>query len=154
MSSESKQFCRLDVILFLRLSIDWSTLKRCLIRWKIGSLYANLNRKRPLYQHQDSYLELSNKISKEWDVRWQSRQENEASLTKLHLGLIFFTLCQTNRLFSSWPSWWKISAWMQRPWKSFGRHFKTLSTSSRASFGLCRINWNLALEKRQSFLTL
>ena len=37
-------------------------------------------------------------------------------LTKLLLGLIFFKRCQTRRLFSNWPSWWKMSAWMQRPW--------------------------------------
>ena len=37
-------------------------------------------------------------------------------LTKLLLGLIFFKRCHTRRLFSNWPSWWKMSAWMQRPW--------------------------------------
>ena len=40
MSSESKQFCRLDEILFLRLSIDFSTFQKKLDQIKIGSIHS------------------------------------------------------------------------------------------------------------------
>ena len=112
-SSASKQFCRLEVILFFRLSIDRLTFKA--------------NEKK-------------------------TDKNQVKDLTKVHLGLSFFTLCQTRRLFSNWPSSWKISARMQSPWKSSCRHFRTLWMSSRASFGFWSISWNFALVQKLIFI--
>ena len=53
------------------------------------------------------------------------------------------------RLFMSLRLCWlqKKSVWMQTPWKSLGHHFSTFWRSAEASFGLCSISWNFALEK-------